>query len=134
MGTTIIILFVILFLLFDLLIIFRFIFREREFSKEFVEEIKRNLEKIKDHSLEKQIFEYEKILELCLKMKKIKGNTLGEKIKSYKNMFLNKNSLWQAHKLRNKIAHEIGFNPSQKELEMSSKTLRREICNLIENS
>lgn len=37
----------------------------------------------------------------------VAGSTMGERMKNYKNRFSNLNGLWQAHKLRNQIAHEV---------------------------
>lgn len=42
----------------------------------------------------------------------IKGSTMGERLKSSGKRFKNINSVWAAHKLRNKLAHESDYHPS----------------------
>ena len=48
----------------------------------------------------------DKLLDQALKDKGMKGDTMGERMKSAKNIFSKRNNVWSAHKLRNKIAHE----------------------------
>jgi hypothetical protein len=54
------------------------------------------------------LIESDKLLDHALKMSGTKGNTMGERLKSAKNRF-DRDSyhrVWEAHKLRNRIAHE----------------------------
>lgn len=48
----------------------------------------------------------DKLLDQALKDRGMKGETMGDRLKSAKNIFSNRNNVWSAHKLRNKIAHE----------------------------
>jgi hypothetical protein len=48
----------------------------------------------------------DKLLDQALKDRGLKGETMGDRLKSAKDIFTNRNNVWSAHKLRNKIAHE----------------------------
>lgn len=48
----------------------------------------------------------DKLLDHALKEAGYKGQTMGERLKSAKQIFSNRNAVWSAHKLRNQIAHE----------------------------
>lgn len=48
----------------------------------------------------------DKLLDQALKERGMKGETMGERLKSAKDVFSERNNIWSAHKLRNKIAHE----------------------------
>lgn len=48
----------------------------------------------------------DKLLDQALKERGIKGETMGERMKTAKASWSNANAVWMAHKLRNQIAHE----------------------------
>lgn len=48
----------------------------------------------------------DKLLDQALRDRGIKGQTMGERMKTAKNMWSSTNAVWGAHKLRNQIAHE----------------------------
>lgn len=48
----------------------------------------------------------DKLLDHALKERGLKGETMGDRLKSAKDIFSSRNDVWAAHKLRNKIAHE----------------------------
>ncbi|MBT4936465.1 hypothetical protein HON22_00960 [Candidatus Peregrinibacteria bacterium] len=102
------------------------VFRGKKLSAPFVKKIKEYIQKTEKLSHRDQVLEYDKILSLCLKELGYKG-TLAEKMKAYGKDFKNENAIWNAHKLRNKIAHEIDFQPSKKEYEVSLKAFKKEI-------
>lgn len=52
------------------------------------------------------IFEADKLLDSALRDRGLRGNTMGERMKSYQGKWTNGNGVWAAHKLRNKLAHE----------------------------
>jgi hypothetical protein len=62
----------------------------------------------RESSVKHALLEADKLLDLGLIDKKIKGQTMGERLKSAKNMFDTNlyNEIWQAHKLRNQMVHE----------------------------
>ena len=48
----------------------------------------------------------DKLLDQALRERGIKGETMGERMKTIKDTWTNANAIWTAHKLRNQIAHE----------------------------
>lgn len=52
------------------------------------------------------ILNADKLLDQALRARNFRGTTMGERMKSAKNAFSDRNSIWTAHKLRNQIAHE----------------------------
>lgn len=48
----------------------------------------------------------DKLLDQALRERNIKGETMGERMRTVKNTWTNANAIWTAHKLRNQIAHE----------------------------
>lgn len=65
--------------------------------------------------LKSSINEADKLLDHVLRQQGFNGNTMGERLKSATPRFSDRNAVWRAHKLRNALAHEIGFDlvPSQ---------------------
>lgn len=97
--------------------------RKKFFLKK-ISEIKR----ISD--FEKKILNYDKLLDQLLKEKKYIW-TLWEKLKRNPNIFLDINDLWFAHKMRNKIVHEVNPNISQKDFMYAEKIFQKEIEQLL---
>ena len=56
----------------------------------------------------------DKLLEKIMRRKGYRG-TLGEMLKKGRNEFSDLNEVWFAHKIRNKLAHEIDYKLSQQE-------------------
>lgn len=56
------------------------------------------------------VIEGDKLIDLVLKSK-VEGETMGERLKNSRHLFSHEsyNSLWTAHKIRNKIVHEAQF-------------------------
>jgi len=62
------------------------------------------------------IIEADKVLDLIVANFAVAGDNLGEKMKNIeKGDFLTLEEAWQAHKVRNQIAHEQNFHLSQRE-------------------
>jgi hypothetical protein len=84
--------------------------RRRGFSKNdhqfFAKKWKIIHSQVKDNPA-KSILDADKLLDLAMKKKGFSG-TLGEKLKKAKTYFSSINDVWDAHKLRNRIAHEVG--------------------------
>ncbi len=56
--------------------------------------------------LQVAIMEADKLLDHALKGRGFAGETMGERLKSARGAFMNNNAIWDAHKLRNRLAHE----------------------------
>ena len=63
------------------------------------------------------VSEADKLLDAALQAKNIAGETMGERLKMAVSYFPGQmyDDIWQAHKLRNHLAHEIGARVSQQE-------------------
>jgi hypothetical protein len=68
--------------------------------------IERQLVRDQESSYHLVILNADKLLDQALRQRGVKGQTMGERMKSAKNMWSNANAVWTAHKIRNKIAHE----------------------------
>ncbi len=61
--------------------------------------------------LKNAITEADKLLDYAMRESGFSGATMGERLKSAKSRsFTDLNAIWSAHKLRNSLAHDIGFD------------------------
>lgn len=56
--------------------------------------------------LQLAIMEADKLLDHALKNRGAAGETMGDRLKNSRRSFMNNDAVWQAHKLRNRLAHE----------------------------
>lgn len=56
--------------------------------------------------LQLAIMEADKLLDHALKNRGYGGQTMGDRLKAARGAFMNNDAIWQAHKLRNRLAHE----------------------------
>lgn len=68
--------------------------------------IERQLNKDDQSGCVLAVLNADKLLDQALRERGIKGQTMGERMKTAKSMWSNANAVWSAHKLRNQIAHE----------------------------
>lgn len=68
--------------------------------------IERQLVRDQEASYHLSILNADKLLDQALRQRGIKGETMGERMKSAKDLWSNANNVWSAHKIRNQIAHE----------------------------
>lgn len=61
------------------------------------------------------IIEADKLLDKALVEMGVPGKTMGDRLKRSGDKFENINAVWRAHKLRNTLAHEAGFEISYKQ-------------------
>jgi hypothetical protein len=76
----------------------------------------------------KAIMDADKILDYVLTRHGFHGS-LGEKLKSAAHKFSDLNGVWNAHKLRNKLAHELE-EADEKEVKRALKQFRRALKDL----
>jgi hypothetical protein len=74
--------------------------------------IEKRLDRNNTASLPMVILDADKLLDQALKERGIKGETMGERMKTVKDTWSNANGVWGAHKLRNQIAHEADVTVS----------------------
>lgn len=77
------------------------------------------------YEVKDSLVELDKLLDYCLKNKRVKGETLGERLKNAKSLFSKSdyNSLWSAHKLRNQLVHEVEHKASINLIKSQSKAV-----------
>lgn len=75
--------------------------------------IENSLDKTQISTYQVAIFEADKLLDLALRERGIKGETMGERMKSAQSLWSNTNHIWGAHKVRNKLAHETNVRLSR---------------------
>jgi hypothetical protein len=69
-------------------------------------QIESSLKRDEQASYHLAVLNADKLLDQALKERRIKGDTMGERMKTAKTTWSNANAVWSAHKLRNQIAHE----------------------------
>lgn len=67
------------------------------------------------------VIEADKLFDHAMKAKKIKGETMGERLKTLGSSASNINDVWRVHKLRNKLVHEPDASVNRRQ---SSDALR----------
>lgn len=70
------------------------------------------------------ILNADKLLDNALREKGVRGANMGERLKNSASSFSNLNSIWAAHKLRNRIAHEDGITVSDDQARRALNTFR----------
>lgn len=83
-------------------------FDVEEYQTNFLK-IENSLNKEQNTSFTACIVEADKLLDKALMEMGIPGKTMGDRLKRSGERFTQLNAVWHAHKLRNQIAHEAGF-------------------------
>ncbi len=68
--------------------------------------IEQSLAKDNEASYHLAVMNADKLLDHALRERGIRGQTMGDRMKFARDTWSNRDAVWQAHKLRNKIAHE----------------------------
>lgn len=93
----------------------------------FFQEHWRQIEDFQKDDPHYAILQADKLLDRALKVRGYHGS-LGEKLKKAGVLFSDLNGIWSAHKLRNKVAHELNIQPTIREtasaLDSFKKALR----------
>ncbi len=72
-------------------------------------QVENGLEKEDPRTYSLAVIEGDKLLDKALNEMNLPGKTMGERLKRVTDKFEKPNAVWSAHKLRNQIAHEHGF-------------------------
>lgn len=75
-------------------------------------EIENSIDKKNDATYQFAILSADKLLDRAMRESGISGKTMGDRLKRAGGRFQDINGVWTAHKLRNKIAHEVNQNVS----------------------
>lgn len=74
------------------------------------------------------VMEADKLLDYAMKESGVKGDTMGERLKTAKEKWSDRNAVWEAHKLRNQIVHEenvkVGYDSARRALAGFKKGLK----------
>lgn len=76
------------------------------------------------------ILNADKLLDMALRERGVGGNTLGERLKNAKPYLSNIDSVWRAHKLRNRIAHDEGVQVSKRQASEALKIFKKALTDL----
>ena len=76
------------------------------------------------------IMSADKLLDSALRDRGVAGETLGERLKNAKPYLSNIDSVWRAHKLRNRIAHDDGVKVSQRQAGGALKIFKKALTDL----
>lgn len=91
-------------------------------------QIESSLKRDEPASYHMAVLNADKLLDQALKERRIKGETMGERMKTAKASWSNANAVWTAHKLRNQIAHEsdvqVGYDDARRALAGFKQALR----------
>lgn len=71
-------------------------------------EIENNITKGNNASYQFAILSADKLLDKALRESGVPGETMGDRLKHSDKLLQDINGVWAAHKLRNRIAHEVG--------------------------
>lgn len=83
-------------------------------------QIEASLQQDNPATFQTSILQADKLLDMALKERGFKGQTMGERMKSAQSEWKNANHVWGAHKIRNRIAHEPDVNVTH---EIASRAL-----------
>ena len=87
---------------------------------------------LQDATCAQAISEADKLLDAALQLKGVKGTTMGERLKASTGLFPHDlyQDIWQAHKIRNNLAHEVGARVTQAEAQYAVSTFRNALYKL----
>ena len=84
-------------------------FNREKYQSDFIA-IETSLEKDNRASYNMALISADNLLDRALFETGVNGKTMGDRLKKSGEKFTELNSVWYAHKLRNRIAHEPGFS------------------------
>lgn len=88
-------------------------------------EIENGLIPDQQQSFQMTVLNADKLLGQALEELGVRGATMGERMKTFGNGFSNQNQIWQAHKIRNKIAHESNVQLNFKQVQALLKCFKQ---------
>lgn len=88
-------------------------------------EIENGLISDQQQSFQMTVLNADKLLGQALEELGVRGTTMGERMKTFGSGFSNQNQIWQAHKIRNKIAHEANVQLNFKQVQALLKCFKQ---------
>lgn len=121
---------VFLFVGFLLLIYFLFLRSGKKFQEKDLKFFRQEWGKICHHEDGKHaVLDADKLLQIVLRKKGYQGN-VGEQLKKSAKLFSNLNDVWTAHKLRNRVAHELDVRISSGDRQLALRAYERALKDL----
>lgn len=80
--------------------------------------------------LKNAVSEADKLFDYVLKAKGYPGTTMAERLKRAQSKLSDRESVWRAHKLRNALAHEVGFDLVNKQAHEALRGFERGLKDL----
>lgn len=125
-----------IFFIFDLVVVL-FVFikraRGRKFSEHDINYIHDHWREVElafeDEDYQEAVINADKILDYVLGRKGLHGS-MGEKLKKGYYLFSDLNGVWSAHKLRNRVAHELGDDIEEKQVKDALKKFKQALYDL----
>ena len=101
-----------------------------EYYRSKILEIEHQLKENDPSSYQLSVLNGDKLVDRALRARGIKGKTMGERMKNSAYRFSDRNGIWTAHKLRNKIAHESNINVKYSEARYALANFRKALKDL----
>lgn len=76
------------------------------------------------------VIDADKLLDECLKKRRFKGKTMGERLVSAQRYLTDNDAAWYAHKLRNRLVHEPSVNLKKSEAQNALGGFRKALKDL----
>jgi hypothetical protein len=117
---------VVFFVASDLVLVAWLLYRRqrRQITPALRAELARHWQELISHGVTtKTILELDKLLDLALQYRGMSGS-LGEKLKAANALFSNPQAVWESHKLRNRLAHELNAEVGDRELQSAVSGFR----------
>lgn len=80
--------------------------------------------------LKNALIEADKLLDYVLRGRGYRGTTMAERLKNAESNFSRREAIWRAHKLRNTMVHEVGFDLVPQQVEHAVTDLGQGIRDL----
>ncbi|MFH1749345.1 MAG: hypothetical protein ABH837_00375 [bacterium] len=84
----------------------------------------------KPSNLQKAILSADKLLDFTLKNQRFSGDTMAERLRSAESRFSAYNDIWYAHKLRNRIVHDVNDEIQSYEINKAIKIYEKALKDL----
>lgn len=107
--------------------------RAKPIDKELVQQRWATIMQMSDsggNGLKTAIAEADKLLDHVMKQKGYAGATMAERLRHAESRFSKVNNVWNAHKLRNALAHEVGFDLVSSQAKGALKDFERALRDL----
>lgn len=93
-------------------------------------EIEHQLKENEISSYHLSVLNGDKLVDQALRARGANGKTMGKRMKNSASRFSDKNGIWTAHKLRNKIAHESDTNVTYSQARFALANFRKALKDL----